>query len=380
MRVLAVSHPCVTDVNQQFYAELESLGHQVQLVVPENFHHEYANEPIAVTRWSSFQGAIEQRRIGCSKSVPLHFYQSNLRPFIRKFDPDVLYVEEEPYAISAWQAFYASRGLPVKRLVYSAQNIAKRYPVPFRWMEQYVLSHADAATVVSEEVGSALRDKGYYGTLISFPLGVDTNLFQPSEDARRAVRRQMRIDEDAFVIGYVGRFVEEKGIRLMMDALPQFDEMAVTVLFVGNGPLLPEILEAQQQHPSRVRVARSIKHSEVPQYMNALDVSLLPSLTKPNWKEQFGRVIVESMACRVPVIGSDSGEIPRLLSETGGGWIFREGNVEHLVDVVRAVLMNKQQRLLKSADGYRYVQSKYSKRALANVFSMAVETLNLTVI
>lgn len=133
MKILAFSHPCVTDVNQQFYAELEALGHEVQLIVPSNFRHAFASTPVSVTRWSTFKGQIRQRRAGLPSSIPLHFYTTPLRPLIKQFDPDVLYVEEEPYSVSAWQAFYASRGLSMKRIIYSAQNITKKYPAPFKW-------------------------------------------------------------------------------------------------------------------------------------------------------------------------------------------------------------------------------------------------------
>ncbi len=53
---------------------------------------------------------------------------------------------------------------------------------------------------------------------------------------------------------------------------------------------------------------------------------VLPSHTTPTWKEQFGRVIVEALWCGVPVVGSDSGEIPWLIGLTGGGLVFPEGD------------------------------------------------------
>ena len=56
-----------------------------------------------------------------------------------------------------------------------------------------------------------------------------------------------------------------------------------------------------------------VPHEETPRYLAAFDLLVLPSETQPNWKEQFGRVIVEALACGVPVIGSDSGEIPNLV-------------------------------------------------------------------
>jgi glycosyltransferase involved in cell wall biosynthesis len=59
-----------------------------------------------------------------------------------------------------------------------------------------------------------------------------------------------------------------------------------------------------------------------------MDVLVLPSRTMPTWKEQFGRVLIEAMACGVPVIGSDSGEIPTTIGEAG--MVFSEGDADGL--------------------------------------------------
>ena len=68
------------------------------------------------------------------------------------------------------------------------------------------------------------------------------------------------------------------------------------------------------------------------------DMLVLPSLTRPNWKEQFGRVLIEAMACGVPVIGSDSGEIPNVIGDAG--LIFPEGNIPALRDSIAGLLVD----------------------------------------
>lgn len=368
MRIMAVSHPCVTDVNQQFYAELEALGHEIQLIVPANFRTAYAAGGVKVSRWKEFGGGIEERKVGLASSIPLHFYQSDLRPSLVRYRPDVLFVEEEPYALSAWQAFFASRGLPLKRVVYSAQNIYKSYPPPFRWMERYVLERADAAAVVSDEVGAVLRRKSFAGSLISFPLGVDTKQFRPLPPERAAIRREVGAQDDEFIVGYVGRFVAEKGIHTLLAALPLLNKHQIKLLFVGKGPLMADIQAAQGAYPDMVRIADRVQHRDMQRYMNAFDALALPSITMPNWKEQFGRVIIEAMACRVPVIGSDSGEIPKLIRLTGGGWTFPEGNAERLAELVLQLAKHPDERLQKAETGYASVLELFSKMSLARRF------------
>ena len=73
--------------------------------------------------------------------------------------------------------------------------------------------------------------------------------------------------------------------------------------------------------------------TNLPAEYHKLDALVLPSLTRPNWKEQFGRVMVEAMAGGVPVLGSDSGAIPGVIGEAG--LILPEGDVEALASALR---------------------------------------------
>jgi glycosyltransferase involved in cell wall biosynthesis len=60
-----------------------------------------------------------------------------------------------------------------------------------------------------------------------------------------------------------------------------------------------------------------VAHDEVPAYLNAMDVLCAPSQTTPRWREQFGRMLIEAMACGVPVLASRSGEIPHVVGDAG---------------------------------------------------------------
>ena len=60
-----------------------------------------------------------------------------------------------------------------------------------------------------------------------------------------------------------------------------------------------------------------IPSDQVAVEMRKLHALVLPSRTTPRWKEQFGRVLIEAMACGVPPVGSDSGEIPHVIDDAG---------------------------------------------------------------
>ena len=79
----------------------------------------------------------------------------------------------------------------------------------------------------------------------------------------------------------------------------------------------PAIDAVRSRHPSRVRVVTDVAHDGVPAYLNAMDLLCAPSRTTPHWREQFGRMLIEAMACGVPVVASRSGEIPHVVADAG---------------------------------------------------------------
>jgi glycosyltransferase involved in cell wall biosynthesis len=149
------------------------------------------------------------------------------------------------------------------------------------------------------------------------PLGVDVAAFRPNPRQGAEVRRLLGWDAGGPpVVGYLGRLVPEKGVQMLTRVL---DRLATPwrALFVGTGPLEPWLKRWARRYGDRVRICADVRHEGVPGYLNAMDVLCAPSQTFPNWREQFGRMLIEAFACGLPVIGSDSGEIPNVLEDTG---------------------------------------------------------------
>jgi glycosyltransferase involved in cell wall biosynthesis len=138
----------------------------------------------------------------------------------------------------------------------------------------------------------------------------------------------------------------------------------VELLLIGDGEMRGE-LEGQPIPGSRVRVLDNLSHDQMAAGFARIDVLALPSLTTPTWKEQFGRVIVEALWCGVPVVGSDSGEIPWLIELTGGGLVFGEGDHHALAS---------QLRRLREAPELRRQLAQSGRAAVERLFSVPAAT------
>ncbi len=266
-----------------------------------------------------------------SSHFHLHHYPT-LKAELARAKPDVFHVDEEPYNLATWLAIHS---LPRKNgrgsgwgqtLFFSWQNILRAYPPPFSWMEHAVLQQADAAIVGNGEAEQVWRAKGFAKPIHVIPqFGVDESVFNP--------KPKSKIENRKFTIGYLGRLVKEKGVALAIEALPDLPE--ARLLIVGDGPMKPRLSDFARslEVSDRVEFRPQVPSTQMPALYGELDALVLPSLTQPNWKEQFGRVLIEAMACGVPVVGSTCGEIPNVIGDAG--LIFAEGDDDALLQQLR---------------------------------------------
>ena len=292
----------------------------------------------------------------------LHHYPT-LGKIIRANRPDLVHIDEEPYNLATFLALRSARAAGARGLFFTWQNLDRRYPPPFAWMERYVLDRSRYAIAGNAEAVGVLRRKGYRGPASVIPqFGVDPDRFSPGDGPRDPTR--------PFTIGFVGRFEEEKGLFVLLDALAELTG-DWRLRLVGGGPL-GDGLGAYAERigiGGRVSIEPGVPSLQVPSVMRDLDVLVLPSLTRPNWKEQFGRVLVEAMACVVPVVGSDSGEIPNVIGD--GGLVVPEGDAAALRAALARLMDDGELHAALAARGRRRVLARYTHQHIAEQTAQA---------
>jgi glycosyltransferase involved in cell wall biosynthesis len=97
--------------------------------------------------------------------------------------------------------------------------------------------------------------------------------------------------------------------------------------------------------------------------MREFDCLVLPSRSRPNWKEQFGRVLIEAMACGVPVVGSTCGEVPHVIGDAG--LVFPENDAAALAAHLRALCGSAELRADLARRGRARVLAKYTQQQVA---------------
>jgi len=283
---------------------------------------------------------------------------------IRQIKPDILQVEQEPGSLSLMQFVILSKLYRHAKLIsFTWENLFYKQPGIRHYFEKFSLQRLNYLLVGNQQSAQVFRQKGYQGPLAVLPnVGVDAVTFSPTPQPE--LKQKLGLNTH-FMVGFAGRLVAEKGCHDLLQAFAQLPHEC-QLLMLGSGPLGEDLKQTAQQLglTDRVTFQPAVPHNEVANYLNCMDCLVLPSRTVPNgWREQFGLVLAQAMACGVPVIGSDSGAIPEVIADAG--LIFPEGNITALRDCLLQLQQNPTLRAELSRKGRERVLTHYTHEQIA---------------
>lgn len=356
MRVLMFSKACITG---EYQSKLEYIARfpdiALTTVVPPSWQDERGEIRLERTHLAGYELVVTPIRL--NGNFHLHYYPRS-GEIIGRVRPQIIHIDEEPYNLATFHILLLARRIvPQARvLFFTWQNLRRTYPFPFARMERFAYTHTQRAIAGSEAAARVLQAKGYTRPVNVIPqFGVDENTFARSPNSPSSA---------GITIGFVGRLVEEKGAAILLQALAGLKGDWQTRI-LGNGPQLAFLkkLACELELAGRVRFESWVPSSEMPGFFNQVDIFVLPSQSKPNWIEQFGRVLIEAMACEVPVIGSTCGEIPNVIGDAG--LIFPEGDVPGLRERLQLLMNDAQLRRQLGQRGRARVLAHFTQSQIA---------------
>ena len=354
-RLLTLGHSYVVGTNRRLARAMADAGEwEVTAAAPASFPGDLGPITLAPEPGERVE-ALPVRGAG---RIHTMLYGRELRALLRR-GWDVVHCWEEPYILAGAQV--AAWTPPEAKLVFATfQNLPKRYPPPFRWTERFAMRRAAGWIAFGHTVQDALRDRpGYVDRphRVIAP-GVDTRLFHPDPAAGARIRASLGwVDDGPPVVGYLGRFVPEKGLDTLMRALDACAQ-PWRALFLGGGRMEADLRAWSARHGDRIRIVTGVGHQRVPEHLNAMDLLCAPSRTTPAWREQLGRMLTEAMACGVPVVGSASGEIPFVIADAG--LVVPEDDVPAWTRSIDGLLADAALRADLSARGLARAEAEFS--------------------
>jgi glycosyltransferase involved in cell wall biosynthesis len=377
MRIIVASHTYIVDLNCEKLRALSQLEPEIEVtvIVPKRWKPGGVQNKIITTQY---------RNEGKFRIIPISNFSLNhqglltfgldLISLLRQFRPHIIQVEQGSRALAHGQMIALNQflGLKAKNVFFTWWNLPYDLKFPISLIEKYNLNKSHGIISGNQDGAEILRQRGYKGPIKVMPqLGVDENLFTAKPQQELAAR--LGIQDNEFVVGFVGRFVQEKGLFTLLKALVILKEKSWRLVLLGRGPLQMELMRKAEEDKIQDRIIwiESVPHDQVCNYINLMNTLVLPSettyefktLTAAGWKEQFGHVLIEAMACKIPVIGSNSGEIPHVIGQTG--LVFPEGDAQALANCLAQLMEKSELAQTLGEMGYQRVMSKYTNKALA---------------
>lgn len=375
--LLAISHAAFTAVNRAVYRELARRGWDVEIVIPSEVR---------------FPGGARTPDAARPGDPPLHLCPTTrggprlstfagLRRLLKERRPRLILLDNDPNSRIAVELGLWARRHGAKLVCQSCENLPRGLrPSARRTGARGVASAALIAAlgaaarpnvahvfVISEGGREVLTGQGYR-SVSRIPLGFDPALFRPDEALRAATRERLGLTEPT--VAYFGRVNRQKGIHLLVEALAGLQDRPFQLLLDAfhtyRDPYEAELTSQIAREGLTPRLVRfDAKHDEMPAYMNAADVVVIPSTSTPTWREQYGRVAPEAMACGRAVVVSDSGALPELVGEAGV--VVPEGDVPALRAAIAELLADGDRRAELGAAAHARAHAELDLRRQADL-------------
>ena len=210
----------------------------------------------------------------------------------------------------------------------------------------------DSAIVVSEALRRvAVDDYGMPPDQVQVLYnGVDCDTFaRVPADARQRIRQEMGIADDAKVIGMVGRVEPDKGMKPLLEAMPEIRKRCpdAVLLVVGDGSIRPDCERLAQELGIGAAARFTGFRNDVPELLAAMDVMAAPSIVE----EGLGYAVLEAMCAALPVVASRSGGLAESVVHGETGFLVSRGSASELAAALATIVTDDalRERFAKAA-------------------------------
>lgn len=374
MRILFIWHAAVEPEYRKLFKELSKEVGSLLVITPKSW-----------TEGGKLQFFQEKKEIDFNYDiVPLsaifrdklrgHFYPNFIKimSLIKKFQPDILHLFEEPSSfvctelISILKIFSPNTKIILES--FENLNVPQRYL--YYYIQKFNLNNTDMLLTVPEEGKMLWKNRGYKNIISKINVGIDERFFFKNNNSINLKNLEFLNIRENIRICYIGRVVYEKGLHLLVNSFSMLlknEGVDADLLIVGNGnsDYINDLKNIANQFgvTDKIFFIDSVDSNYLVSIYSKCDILVLPSITTTKWKEQFGRVLIEAMACEVAVIGSSSGEIPNVIGDAG--LIFKEGDGYDLYQKLKTLVINNNLRNELISKGKKMVENMYTWTAVA---------------
>lgn len=280
---------------------------------------------------------------------------ARIRKALQQLRPDLVHCHES-LGLAAVHASGRGRTVPTVATIHGATGKNPLYEALFRWL----CAGVDARIVLTQRDLRSSEASGDSAVLLRN--AVDPAWWAAAHEAAADLRAELGIPREALVIGLVGRLSPEKGGEPFLHAYARSQALRgaqVHVLVAGAGPRERRLRALCDRLGITPTVRFTGRCRDMPRVYRTVDLVALPSR-----RETQPMVLLEALACGVPVVATAAGEVPVMLAN-GAGTVFPIGGLHEMISGIESLIASKEQRDTLSRRGRSRVESAYSVVDLA---------------
>lgn len=280
----------------------------------------------------------------------------------------------ELFSAYTHQALVAKKKGRIRKVV---ATVSENIPFNHEWfpkqksLKQFALANLDYILAISPLSKKAMETEGFPKDKIEVvPHGLDLELFKKRRKDQQLVKKY-KIKKQDMVILSVGRLVWEKGFGDLLLAAENLlkdkdlKDKSLKFLIIGGGPGRGSLVELRDRLGLKKTVyfVEGMPYDQMAKIYSLADIFVLASLLTPTWQEQFGMVLIEAMACGLPVVSTKSGGIPETVGTAG---ILTSPNLwPELAEAIKKLVLDRNLRMGLSQKGRERVEKKFDRFLVA---------------
>lgn len=229
---------------------------------------------------------------------------------------------------------------------------------------QYTLTNCTKIRSLSSKMTEMLHEFGIKKNIVVIPNRVDLTVFDTPKES-------LLLGEPITIVS-VGRFVEQKGFDIAIEAIKILNETYnIKLILVGGGKLY-DALMSKRNGLGNINLINWVEQSELKYILRNADIYIQPSKS-----EAMPRTILEAMAMRLPIIATDVGAIPGVLEDGKNAILIKSGNQANLIEAIEKLINNDQLRLQIAKQAYKDVKEKYEWNKVFDIYRSELLSMSL---